>query len=256
MSIKIASINIRFENIADGEHNWPNRLPQLSLFINQLNLDLLGTQEGRKNQIYSLKNELNMQIIDSHRDWIDIRMYPTIFYNQKNIEILNSGDIWLSNTPNIPGSSDFQSSFPRLATWATAHYKILKQQFLIINVHLDHVLSQTRIKQAEVLINEIKKINKQNLKIILMGDFNESPDSELHQNLLTELDLIDHWEKSNQPEQTSHHGFSGKINEGHRIDWILTSSQLSCEKIYFENNKFNNLYLSDHFPLVATLIPS
>ena len=99
-------------------------------------------------------------------------MYPSLFLS-KEIEVLGAGDIWLSETPNIPGSKSFGSSFPRLATYIEANLKNIGIT-LVINVHLDHMEESTRVEQIKVLAKQIEPL-KANKKIILMGDFNSSP---------------------------------------------------------------------------------
>lgn len=256
MEIKICSSNIRYENEHDGIHHWKNRLPILSIFLNLQHLDFLGTQEGRENQIRSLAKNLNLKISDQHRTWIDVRMYPTLFFNENNFELMEANDYWLSETPNIAGSSSFKSAFPRLATWMKIKSKINGEKYFITNVHLDHVLSETRVSQSNVIIQMSRQINSDNLPMILLGDFNDHPMSEVYQMLKTELNLIDYWHEQKLPEETSHHGFNGAEQSGHRIDWILVSPHFNCLKIELMKHHENGIYLSDHFPLLATLIPN
>lgn len=256
MEIKISSINIRYQNSTDGEHAWENRLPLMADFINQLNLDILGTQEGREKQIRTLDHKIRLKIVETHRTWIQERMYPTLFVNPDRITVVESGDTWLSETPDIAGSSSFQSAFPRLATWMKIHHKVFKKNFIVINVHLDHVLTSTRSQQSEILIDQIKQINHEKNPIILMGDFNETPNEHMHKLICNKLELFDQWIHHQHPEETSHHGFKGHQATGSRIDWILCSKSLTSTQIYLEKKQFSGIYLSDHYPLVATLVPS
>jgi endonuclease/exonuclease/phosphatase family metal-dependent hydrolase len=254
---KICSSNIRFENNNDGQNSWINRLPLLSTFFTKNQFAIIGTQEGREPQLRSLENKIPHSLQDQHREWIVERMYPAIFLKQHFFEVILSGDIWLSETPSIPGSTSFNSAFPRLATWVQLKTVRDAKSFIVINVHLDHVKSETRIEQVRVLTNEIKKIlNLNPLPIILMGDFNDSPESEVHQKLIHELKLTDPWIAKKMEEETSHHGFLGNKSSGSRIDWILLSEEWIVENIYLEKMNADGIFLSDHYPLVATLIPN
>jgi endonuclease/exonuclease/phosphatase family metal-dependent hydrolase len=256
MEIKICSANIRYENNEDGIHSWSNRKALLAHFFNSQNLDILGTQEGRENQIRSIENEINLKIAAHHRNWIEERMYPTLFYNEHKLNLIDSGDFWLSETPLIAGSSSFNSAFPRLATWIKVQNKKNLKCYLVINVHLDHVLPETRIEQAKVMSLMIKKINSENYHSILFGDFNDSPNGQVYQILCEELKLIDLWKENNLNEETSYHAFNGPTHPGSRIDWMLGSNELKCNHIYLDKTCIDGIYLSDHFPLVATLIPN
>ena len=254
MELKITSSNIRFENPADGDHDWPHRKNILRDILLNFNCDILGTQEGREPQLRAL-NELipKYELIDHHRQWIDERMYPCIFIKPDIIKVLRSGDIWLSETPEISGSKSFDSAFPRLCTWIEAQDVKTLTPFFFVNTHLDHVKQETRIEQAKVLSKEIKKENKKNLPIILMGDFNDSPESPIRKIVNDLLKLHDPWIEHKKIEESSHHSFHGEKGDGIRIDWILLSHDFSCDDIFLDKTHQEKIYPSDHFPLMANI---
>jgi len=251
MNLKITSANIRFENPADGPHNWNYRRGLLSQILNHQSLDLLGTQEGREPQLRDLEGLLKgLQLSDENRDWIDERMYPCIFFNPNTIEIHDSGDIWLSKTPNKAGSKDFDSAFPRLSTWIQATHKPSGHRFFYINCHLDHIKEETRIEQAKVLITEAIKINSELNPFIFTGDFNASPLGKVREELTKHLpNLHDPWFDFNKEEESSFHKFDGIDPSGERtrIDWLLHTNDIDCTKIELIKENSDGLYPSDHF---------
>jgi endonuclease/exonuclease/phosphatase family metal-dependent hydrolase len=251
---KIISSNIRFDNPHDGIHRWENRKHILARIINDFNSDFLATQEGRKTQLFDLASLLNnLTLIDSHRKWITERMYPCIFINPHTIRIYRSGDIWLSKTPSIPGSSSFKSTFPRLCTWVQGQLISTSHEFFFVNVHLDHILAQTRQRQIEVLIREVKKTCNRNIPLILSGDFNESPNGKVRKVINEEFhSLYDPWPVFNSQETSSHHSFDGTSSEGERIDWILIDKKIECLSIFLDTIFHNNIYPSDHYPVKGT----
>lgn len=256
MKIRIISSNIRFDNPKDDRNSWDYRKELLSRILRGHSPDLIGTQEGRKPQLLELAELLrpNYKLIDHHRDWILERMYPCIYSNQQTIEWIESGDFWLSLTPAIPGSFSFDSTFPRLTTWMKGRFKENHKEFFFANLHLDHILSVTRVKQMEVFIHEIKKINKQNLPLILSGDFNEGPEGDVRKILQNHLpNLYDPWQSLGLQERTSHHHFDNSSKSGSRIDWILVDKNFSSYNIFFDESCENNLYPSDHFPLITDI---
>lgn len=238
---KIVCSNIRFDNPADGINAWPNRKEFLAKTLSDLNLDFFGTQEGREPQLRELENLLDYTIVDKHREWIDERMYPSLFNRTKNIKA--SGDFWLSETPHVAGSKSFESMFPRLATWMET------DQFFICNVHLDHDKEVTREKQAQVLCEQVQLANKNELPLIIMGDFNTDPKSNVHQYILEKLKVYDPWESLSKTEETSFHLFQGEHEQGYRIDWILFSESIKCKNIELLKHQQENVFLSDHFPV-------
>lgn len=251
--MKLISANIRFDNPKDLQHNWAGRRKLLAKCLNDFSPDLIGTQEGRKDQLEDLEGLLlNLKMEAKNRNWILERMYPTIFYNPKTISILDSGDIWLSKTPLIEGSKDFGSTFPRLFSWIKGSTFGLK--FLLVNIHLDHGAPSARLSQAKVLVEEVKKLNPEGLPIIIMGDFNEGPSGEVR-TIITKAfpGIYDPWEKLGLKEEESHHKFKGTLKDALRIDWILCDGSLNCETIGLDKTQENGLYPSDHFPVQATI---
>jgi endonuclease/exonuclease/phosphatase family metal-dependent hydrolase len=255
MQLKLMSSNIRYENAHDGIHSWENRSPILHKIITDFHPDILATQEGREKQIKSLAQLLPMKLIESHREWMPDRMYPCLYVNEEQIKVKASGDIWLSETPQTPGSCSFKSTFPRLCTWTIAAHLVNNQDYFIANTHLDHILEETRLEQIKVLICEVKKLNTENLPLILMGDFNDSPSGVVRESILKSLDLKDPWIETQLPEETSHHGFTGDQKAGDRIDWILVPQSFAVKEIHLEKKSFNGIFPSDHYPLLATVVP-
>lgn len=255
MNIKIACSNIRFDNPKDGNHDWNGRRNILADIINDFNPDLLGTQEGRRPQLEDFDSLLeNLAMVDHHRDWIPERMYPSIFIDPKKIAVKDSGDIWLSETPKIPGSKSFQSAFPRICTWIKGEFKNSNVPFLYLNCHLDHVLESTRHEQILVLIHESKKINNENLPIILSGDFNEDPKSRVREKLSEYYpNLYDPWMRLGKEETSSHHKFDGEAEDGSRIDWILLDKTFEAKDCFLDTKSVKGIYPSDHYPLLAKL---
>ena len=254
--LKIITSNIRFANSGDGIHDWSKRLPLLVEIYKNYGPDILGTQEGRQVQTTELAAKLaHMKLLDSHRAWIDVRMYPCLYINPETIEVHRTGDIWLSETPEVDGSSSFESNFPRLCTWAEVSLKTSGQKLMVVNTHLDHILTATREKQIQVLIDEVKKINQ--LPLMIMGDFNESPLTAIKEKILSAFDLKDPWIEKKYPEETTHHSFLGdKTTEGDRIDWILIPVNFECTDLKLEKRSSQEgIYPSDHYPLLATVIP-
>lgn len=254
MNFKIATSNIRFDNPKDGNNDWNGRREILAECINEFSPDILGTQEGREGQIKDLSGLLNnLQLIEEHRDWIEERMYPCIFVNPEKINVYESGDIWLSESPTTPGSKSFESAFPRLCTWVKGHHHASSKDFFYVNTHLDHVLAETRIKQIEVLIRECNKINEEGLPMILTGDFNESPFEGVRHIINHNWpELRDTWFILQKDEEPSHHDFSGHRKEGARIDWILTSPDFQVIEIELYKKSRGGIFPSDHFPVFGS----
>jgi len=248
--MRIISSNIRYANPADGEHCWENRRDLLAETLLAHQPAILATQEGRQPQLVELAERLPpLKMIDQDRPWISERMYPCLFVDTTQFKILANGDFWLSETPQVPGSSSFGSAFPRLCTWARLERG--EKKILVANTHLDHVHAFTRHEQVRVLAQELHQLKQLNDSLILMGDFNDAPFSETRDILLGGFgNLSDPW---HAPEESSHHRFCGDCPDGHRIDWILLSQDLLPATVVLDKTTRHGRWPSDHFPVVCSL---
>jgi len=249
-SFTVITSNIRFSTTDDGLHRWENRRPLLARILLSHRPALIATQEGREPQLRELASSLSpLKLVTDGRPWIDERMYPCLFVDPAQVDVISNGDFWLSDTPEIPGSVSFESTFPRLCTWARV--KIGGEAWLVASTHLDHVLVETRKQQAHVLVKQLQALRENGEPLLLMGDFNDDPSSETHEILLNGFaDLTDPWSK---PEEASHHPFSGICPTGHRIDWILVPQSKMVAEIFLDKTNEDGKWPSDHFPVICKI---
>ncbi|HDD35678.1 MAG TPA: endonuclease/exonuclease/phosphatase family protein [Candidatus Desulfofervidus auxilii] len=250
------TINLRYDNPNDGPYQWCFRKDIVAFIIKRINPDIFGTQEGWEDQIKELAIATGYDYHVFAPEWNRKRMFPCV-WTKKEMDILESGTFWLSPTPHIPFSKAWNSAYPRAATYVIA--KKYRKFFLFISTHLDNVSKKARLYQAAVLCEEIKKINQENYPIILVGDFNDSPNSSVHALLTGKIDLngvkgdfIDVWQWLKKDENATFHAFTGKGQRG-RIDWILVSSNVKIKNVFLIKDIFAGIYPSDHYPIVAEL---
>jgi len=249
------TINLRYDNLSDGPHQWCFRKNIVAQIIKEINPDIFGTQEGWEDQIKELANLTGYSYYVFAPEWNRKRMFPCV-WTKKEIKVLKSDTFWLSPTPHIPFSKAWDSAFPRTATYIIAQKQNVL--FLFISTHLDNVSEKARLHQAAVLCQEIKKINK-DYPTILVGDFNDSPKSSVYDLLTGKIDLngikgnfIDVWKWLKKPEESTFHAFSGQGSRG-RIDWILVSKEINIKNAFLIKHTISGLYPSDHFPVIAEL---
>lgn len=255
MDLNVITVNIRFNNPHDGVNAWPQRRDYLARILKSHSPHIIATQEGRFDQLMEMHQDLeDFEMVTAHRSWIKERMYPVLFVKKNTFHILNSFDKWLSLTPEIAASKSFESTFPRLLTAVTLKPLDSDAEFLIVNTHFDHIKTSTREGQAAVLCAEVAKLITPEQKLILLGDFNDSPFSEPRAVIEKNFpQLKDVWAQFNTEEETSHHGFNSEINAGSRIDWILVDERIKACASYMDKSHSGDLYPSDHYPVIAKL---
>jgi len=250
-TLRLMTFNVRQMDGDDGPQSWEHRRHLLADTIVMHHPDLVGTQEIFSEQTAFLLEQLpefdcfGRGRFGDHRD-----KHNKIFFDRRRFSLVECGESWFSRTPQIPGSSDWQIPRPRMVTWGRLRTSE-STELLILNTHMPYGRSaaEARRKAARIVLEQIASLPV-GLPLFLTGDFNASPDGEIHEAFAAVLD--DAWESASErrgPEGTMH-GF-GKV-AGPRIDWILhrnSGPALAAETI---THTVNHLYPSDHYPVVAT----
>jgi endonuclease/exonuclease/phosphatase family metal-dependent hydrolase len=173
--INVASYNLRQKNDRDIEagNGWERRYPYIAQIIRFHDFDIVGTQEGFKFMLDSLLSQLPgyAYIGVGREDGAEAGEHCAIFYRTDLFEVLEHGDFWLSETPDVAGSKGWDAVLPRVCTWG--HFRHLQsgKEFLFFNLHMDHIGKQARVESARLVQKKMVEINA-NLPAILTGDFN------------------------------------------------------------------------------------
>lgn len=257
--LNVMSFNIRYDNPEDGDNNWKFRKDVAAQIVKNQNIDLLGTQEVLENQREDLIERLPDYEVRGvgREDSIHKGEHSAIFYKKSRFKELDNGNFWLSETPDTV-SIGWDAALERIATWVKLKDKENGKEFLFMNTHLDHMGKKARRKSAEMLLDSTAQISNGG-PIILSGDFNGSPSSSPYK-LITDEDnerhLNDSPKRAEDVEEAegTFHAF-GKIPDKNRdrIDFIFINKQVEALKYESMPEKLDDIYLSDHIPIVAHL---
>ena len=248
------TFNVRQMDAADGANSWVCRRDALVETIREAAPDVIGTQELFREQA---------EYIESHLDgyaWFGSGRYGDhadkhvgIFYRLDALRLTESGDFWLSQTPDAPGSASWGIEKPRHVTWGA--FELEGLSFRLFNTHFpyrrEHDLA--RRMSAELLLARMALIAGAG-PAIATGDFNSPARGEIH-GLLTGA-LRDAWIDADRrlgPEGTMH-GF-GRIPAPQRIDWILCSAGWRVPLVETIARQCDGRWPSDHHPVLAILEP-
>lgn len=248
------TFNLRFENDRDGQNAWTHRKGLVIRIIERYKPAILGTQEGRWNQLLFLRDNLPGYILNAPDRTIDSTcQYPTLFFRDSDLQVLDGEEFWLSKSPAIHRSKDWDSAFPRMINCALVKNRATKEKMWVAVTHLDHKGVEARNHQAAIIADWVKRRSE---PVILMGDFNDVPGSRVHQRLVKqETGLHDTWEMLGREENVNaftHHGFTG-LGQNGRIDWILVSRHFRITNAIIIRDHFDGRYPSDHFPYLVYL---
>ncbi|MGH9338586.1 MAG: endonuclease/exonuclease/phosphatase family protein [Acidobacteriota bacterium] len=253
-SLRVMTFNLRYANPADGPNRWEARKDFVIESLERYAPAVIGIQEGLGGQIEDLISGLpQYQAFGRDRSGQGSDEYSSILYDKSRLKLIEGDTFWLSETPEEAGSQSWDSSLPRIATWALFE-GVHGRRFLVLNTHFDHRGQLARVRSAELVRSKLEEIHPEAPRIVL-GDFNALPESDPYKALVGNNNLSDAWTIARErrgPEFTFH-GFTGQGDVNLRIDWILVGSDIQVKSITSIDDHDNGLYLSDHFPVMADL---
>jgi endonuclease/exonuclease/phosphatase family metal-dependent hydrolase len=255
--LRVMSFNIRYGTARDGVNAWPGRRQHVLSVIRTFSPDLLGTQETLPFQAEQLRVELPAyHYIGWSRDASADGEQCGIFVRTERFEVLESGQFWLSETPDEKFSKSWDSSLPRVATWVKLKERAASaRQLLFVNTHFDHRGVAARRESAALLAGRIAPLAAGH-PVLLTGDFNCGEDSEPWKTLTSAAAGLDDSFRRVQPQrgtdEGTFHGFTGRPSAD-RIDWILCSPAWDVKSAAIDRSEFGGRYPSDHFAVTATV---
>jgi endonuclease/exonuclease/phosphatase family metal-dependent hydrolase len=251
-TLRVMTFNVRLPMASDGPERWDARRDLFVKTIRDARPDVFGTQELYKAQgDYVVAKLPGYAWFGMGRKGGDGDEHMGVFYRRDALRVLDSGNFWLSDTPDVPGSISWGTLYPRMVTWARFQRKDDGRTFVLFDTHLPYREQDdaARAKGAAVILKRIAKLPADE-PFVLTGDFNTTPDGGVHAVLTKQLQ--DAWLVAPQrsgPGKTFH-DFTGKPTE--RIDWILVRG-FRVRDVRTVTAHAGKLYPSDHFPVVADL---
>ena len=119
-SLTVASYNLRNANGSDSArgNGWGQRYPVIAQIVQYHDFDIFGTQECFLHQLKDMKEALpGYDYIGVGRDdGKDKGEHSAIFYRTDKFDIVEKGDFWLSETPDVP-SKGWDAVLPRICSW-------------------------------------------------------------------------------------------------------------------------------------------
>jgi endonuclease/exonuclease/phosphatase family metal-dependent hydrolase len=250
--LKVMSFNIRYANENDGANAWSKRRDVTVAMLARAAPDLFGTQELLKVQGDYLVEKLKGYAwfgVDRRGGHADEHM--GIFYRTDRLKLIESGNFWLSDTPEVVGSLTWGHPLPRMATWGLFETAKGGRRFYAFNTHLPYRAEDedARTRGAALILDRIKAMAG-DTPVVLTGDFNTIPGSAAYRTLSASLQ--DAWTsapKREGPEMTFHN-FTGTADK--RIDWIF-SRWFVPKRVWTITDHQGAVQTSDHFPVMAEL---
>ena len=254
-NLSVMTYNVRLDVASDSLNAWQHRKEWLTDQIKFYNPDVMGTQEGRPNQIKYMKEVLtDYKIIGHGRDGGDNGEYSAIFYNTNKVKVEKDSTFWLSETPE-QHSKSWDAAIERICTYGLFTDLESLEKVWIVNTHLDHVGQQSRVNSMKLIEEHIKTINSENYPVIIMGDLNVESDNELISNLKQDYVDTKAASKLKFGPTGTFNGFNFNKAVKRRIDYIFVSKspEIEVKKYAVLSDSKDLKYPSDHLPVFVQL---
>jgi len=255
-SIDVMSYNIRLGSADDGENHWNIRKDKLKDLINYYEADFIGMQEAQKPQIeYLLENNSLYGFLGKPRDEGENSEFSCIFYLKNKYKVLQQDTFWLSETPE-KSTKSWDAAYPRIVTYGLFENIKTKKKIWVLNTHFDHVGVVARQKSAEIILKKIKQLQgKQNLPVVLTGDFNSFKTDTWMQPLLNNLqEASSHSITKPYGGTATWNAFNFKEKPVDQIDFIFSSKNNTVIKKFRTITDFYDFkYPSDHSPIISRI---
>jgi len=263
-TIKVMTYNLKFASPA-FKPSWSVRRNWQVDMINKYGPDIIGTQEGLKEQIDFLMDKLTEYVVVGEgRKGGDDDEHMAIFFRRDKFRLREMGTFQLSETPEILGSGPEIN--PRIVTWARlaiinrptdgktnpypedyrGHWENT-QEFYVFNTHFFTGRSGydlAKLNSAKLIMERINAFNRfgewtKDRPVFLVGDFNARPSGEVHRTFVGDGESDDHLL------------LKDSVKGGREIDWILYKGNVNV--LHYEKVDYNvdGAYPSDHKPILV-----
>lgn len=190
-AIKVMSYNVKvadiMQEIVQSEISYSKRYERMKQIIEDEMPDLIGLQEATYLHMQDFMRDFGSEYeaityyrnggYDNYLDTIELKGSGVfdesgpILYKKDKFELVEYGCNWLSDTPDIVGSSTWGADHVRICTYVKLRIKETGVEFMYHNTHLNWGLAQDK---ATVLLSQILPVD---IPYFITGDFNLRPDS-------------------------------------------------------------------------------
>jgi endonuclease/exonuclease/phosphatase family metal-dependent hydrolase len=262
-TLKLMTYNLKFAS-PDYKPSWEVRREMQVELIRKYNPDIIGTQEGLKEQVDWLADHLpEYVVVGEGRKSGDDDELMAIFFKRDKFRLREMQSFQLSETPEIIGSGPEVN--PRMVTWMRlavinrpadgeksqhpqdyrGHWENTRE-FYVFNTHYfnGRIDTLARLNASKLILKRVKALNRfgswsPERLVFLMGDFNCRPGSTPYKVLVGE-------KNSTNPDL-----FKNAFEDPAKIDWILYKGAVKVLKYEDVDFNVNGLYPSDHKPILV-----
>ena len=199
--LPVMTFNIRFDGLErDPNNHFTKRITRLTETVHRWQPAILAVQEPFTGQLAHWQSTLpsSYRSIGYQRDSPSPRDFQVaILYDEQRVKLIERDYLWLSKTPRVEESKDWDSAGARTLNiarfqWARNDSRV---NILVFNTHLDVKGERARREQAKIVRSTIEhwQMKYPTDAVLLLGDFNTVPQQAAYQILTSDAFLHDTW---------------------------------------------------------------
>ena len=247
--LRIMSFNIRCTNV--GRDTWEDRIGIVTDTMVNSKADSIGVQEATPEWMATLKETL------ADYDYVGVARddgknqgeYSAVFYLKDKYNLIDSGNFWLSETPEKP-SLGWDAACIRICTWAVLENKETKEQYVHVNSHFDHEGIKAREESVKMILEHIEEYK--DLPVVFTADMNVVEGSDNYVQFTKVLHDTKYQAKDTMDYLTYHDTKPSK-HSGYIIDYVMVNDNFDALSYKVVTAGVDERYVSDHFPVYADL---
>lgn len=260
-NLKLMTYNLKFAS-PSFQPSWEVRRDMQIDMIRKYAPDIIGTQEGLKEQIDYLADHLtDYVVVGEGRKGGDDDEHMALFFKRDKFRLREMQSFQLSETPEIIGSGPAVN--PRMVTWVRlafvnrpdggekgpypqdyrGHWEN-NREFYVFNTHYFNGAEAllARLNASKLIMERIQALSRfgewsAERPLFLMGDFNCRPGSPPYKVFVGDKD------------STNTDLLRNTFEDPKKIDWILYKGAVKVLKYEEINYNRNGVYPSDHKPI-------
>ncbi len=261
--LDVMTFNIRTASGRDGDNAWPHRKELVVETIERFAPQVVGLQEALDEQIEYLDEMLPdyrwLGIDRGLNGGVGLSEATPIFYRYRELSPIESGNFWLTATPDTPplrrAGGRRRRGGGRIVTWARFYHRETGRQIYVFNTHFTLRRGQSQIDSADLVASRVAALPP-GTAVIVMGDFNNNAEDSETWRVATARGLRDAWVVADETRgPTMTYGAFRPPRDGvtARVDWILVGGPIAVRSAETVLHNDDGRYPSDHYPVAASL---
>ncbi|MFS0732775.1 endonuclease/exonuclease/phosphatase family protein [Microbacterium sp. 1P10UB] len=235
--------------------DWARRAPLLGRLLRHERPAVIGVQEALPDQASALGDALGdgYRRVGRGRGRDGRGEGCPVFFDTGRLELLSWTQSALSDTPDQPGSMSWGNLMPRTVVDVRLRDRATGRGLRVLNTHLDPFSARSRMRSAE----RLRLLAAETAgAVVVLGDMNSLPASEVAAELYAEGVLRDAWGAAHErvtPPWDTFGGYRPPRARGRRIDWIAITRDVDVERVGVNAASIGGLWPSDHLPVQAVV---